>query len=91
MLERNALRPKHHWIEYRIGVNLGEVVTDPNDVYGEGIQIASRLTTIAGPGQVCITDGIYEQVKHKLVCGYESLTDRNFKNITDPAMVYRVL
>jgi class 3 adenylate cyclase len=91
MLERNALRPKHHWIEYRIGVSLGEVVTEPNDGYGEGIQIASRLTTIAGPGQVCISAGIYEQVKHKLVCGYESLTDRNFKNITDPAMVYRVL
>jgi class 3 adenylate cyclase len=91
MLERNALRPKHHWVEYRIGVNLGEVVTEPNDVYGAGIQIASRLTTFAGLGQVCISAGIYEQVKHKLVCGYEPLTDRNFKNITDPARVYRVL
>jgi hypothetical protein len=91
MVERNALLPKHHRIEYRIGVNLGDVITEPNGVYGDGVNIASRLEAIAEPGQVYISGGIYEQIKHKLVCGYESLGDRKVKNITDPLRVYRVL
>src|SRR5882724_7648940 len=74
MVERNASLPKHHWIEYRIGVNLGDVITEPNDVitepndvFGDGVNIASRLEAIAEPGQVCISGGIYEQIKHRLV------------------------
>jgi formylglycine-generating enzyme required for sulfatase activity/class 3 adenylate cyclase len=91
LVGRNAALPKHHWIEYRIGVNLGDVIIEPDDVYGDGVNIASRLEGIADPGQVYISGGIYEQIKHKLVCGYESLGDRMVKNITDPVRVYRVL
>src|SRR3979490_698273 len=91
MVGRNASQPKHHWIEYRIGVNLGDVIIQSNDVYGDGVNIASRIENIADPGQVYISGGIYEQIKHKLVCGYESLGDRKVKNITDPMRVYRVL
>ena len=88
---RNASLPKHHWIEYRIGVNLGDVIIEADDVYGDGVNIATRLEGIAYPGEVYISGGIYEQIKHKLVCGYESLGDRKVKNITDPVRVYRVL
>ena len=91
MVGRNASLPKHHWIEYRIGVNLGDVIIEPDDVFGDGVNIATRLEGIADPGQVYISGGIYEQIKHKLVCGYESLGDRKVKNITDPVRVYRVL
>lgn len=91
MIGRNASLPKHHWIEYRIGVNLGDVIIEPDDIYGDGVNIATRLEGIADPGQVYISGGIYEQIKHKLVCGYESLGDRKVKNITDPVRVYRVL
>src|SRR6266436_8949109 len=91
MVGRNASLPKHHWIEYRIGVNLGDVIIEANDIYGDGVNIASRLEGIADPGQVYISGGIYEQIKHKLVCGYESLGDRKVKSITDPVSVYRVL
>src|ERR1700730_1541556 len=91
LVGRNAALPKHHWIEYRIGVNLGDVIIEVDDVYGDGVNIASRLEGIADPGQVYISGGIYEQIKHKLVCGYESLGDRMVKNITDPVRVYRVL
>jgi formylglycine-generating enzyme required for sulfatase activity/class 3 adenylate cyclase len=91
LVGRNAALPKHSWIEYRIGVNLGDVIIEPDDVYGDGVNIASRLEGIADPGQVYISGGIYEQIKHKLVCGYESLGDRKVKNITDPVRVYRVL
>jgi formylglycine-generating enzyme required for sulfatase activity/class 3 adenylate cyclase len=91
LVGRNASLPKHHWIEYRIGVNLGDVIIEIDDVYGDGVNIATRLEGIADPGQVYISGGIYEQIKHKLVCGYESLGDRKVKNITDPVRVYRVL
>src|ERR1700733_3444204 len=91
MVGRNASLPKHHWIEYRIGVNLGDVIIEADDVYGDGVNVASRLEGIAEPGQVFISGGIYEQIKHKLVCGYEALGDRRVKNITDPVRVYRVL
>ena len=91
LVGRNTSLPKHHWIEYRIGVNLGDVIIETDDVYGDGVNIATRLEGIAQPGEVYISGGIYEQIKHKLVCGYESLGDRHVKNITDPVRVYRVL
>jgi formylglycine-generating enzyme required for sulfatase activity/class 3 adenylate cyclase len=91
MVRRNASLPKHHWIEYRIGVNLGDVIIEATDIYGDGVNIASRLESIAEPGQVFISGGIYEQVKYKLVCGYESLGERKVKNIADPIRVYHVL
>src|SRR6266481_3828359 len=91
LVGRNAALPKHYWIEYRIGVNLGDVIIETDDIYGDGVNIASRLEGIADPGEVYISGGIYEQIKHKLVCGYEALGDRKVKNITDPVRVYRVL
>ncbi|MBV8577999.1 MAG: SUMF1/EgtB/PvdO family nonheme iron enzyme [Acetobacteraceae bacterium] len=91
MFGRNALLAKEQRIEYRIGVNLGDVIIEEDDIYGDGVNIASRLESIAEPGEVYISGGIYEQIKNKLVCGYESLGDRKVKNITDPVRVYRVL
>ena len=91
LVGRNASLPKDSRIEYRIGVNLGDVIIEPDDVYGDGVNIASRIEGIAEPGQVYISGAIYEQIKHKVVCGYESLGDRKVKNITDPVRIYRVL
>src|SRR6476469_1534061 len=91
MVGRNAALPKHHWIEYRIGVNLGDVIIEANDIYGDGVDVASRLKNIADPGLVYISGGIYEQIKNKLFCGYEALGDREVGTITDPVRVYRVL
>jgi formylglycine-generating enzyme required for sulfatase activity/class 3 adenylate cyclase len=91
MSGRNTSLPRDHWIEYRIGVNLGDVIIEEDDIYGDGVNVASRLEGIAEPGSVYISGGIYEQIKNKLVCGYESLGDRKVKNITDPVRVYRVL
>ena len=91
MLGRNASVPQLSRIEYRMGVNLGDVIIEIDDLYGDGVNIACRIEGIAGPGEVFISGGIYEQVKHKVVCGYESLGDRKVKNITDPVRVYRVL
>ena len=91
MTGRNAVLSRNLWIEYRIGVNLGDVIIEDDDIYGDGVNVASRIEGIAEPGQVYISGGIYEQIKNKLVCGYESLGDRKVKNITDPVRVYRVL
>ncbi|GLR85048.1 SUMF1/EgtB/PvdO family nonheme iron enzyme [Bradyrhizobium iriomotense] len=91
LVGRNASLPKDSRIEYRIGVNLGDVIVESDDIYGDGVNIATRIEGIAEPGQVFISGAIYEQIKHKVVCGYESLGDRKVKNITDPVRVYRVL
>ncbi len=91
MIGHNLQLPKAQWIQYRIGVNLGDVIIEEDDIYGEGVNIAARLEQIADPGSVYISGAIYEQVKHKLVCSYQSLGDRKVKNITDPVTIYRVL
>ena len=91
MVGRNASLPRNQWILYRIGIHLGDVVVGPSDVYGDGVNIAVRLEGIATPGDVYVSGGVYEQIKNKLVCAYQSLGDRQVKNITDPVSVYRVL
>jgi len=91
MAARNTSLPPEQWIRYRIGVNLGDVIVDPDDIYGEGVNIAARLENLADPGGVFISGGVYEQIKNKLVCGYQSLGDEKLKNITDPVRIYRVL
>jgi formylglycine-generating enzyme required for sulfatase activity/class 3 adenylate cyclase len=88
---RNAALAKGLWLQYRIGINLGDVLVEPDDVYGDGVNIAARLQAAATPGDVNIAGGVYEQVKNKLVCGYQSLGDEKLKNITDPVRIYRVL
>src|SRR4029077_9803605 len=91
MVGRNASLPLEQRILYRIGIHLGDVIIEPEDIYGEGVNIAARLEGIARPGDLYISGGVYEQIKHKLVCGYQSLGDQQVKNITDPVTVYRVL
>ena len=90
-MEEN-LSGRSHWILYRIGIHLGDVVVvGASEVYGDGLNIAVRLEGIATPGEVYVSGGVYEQIKNKLVCAYQSLGDRQVKNITDPVSVYRVL
>src|SRR4051794_4686383 len=88
---RNTSLPKASRVEYRIGVNLGDVIVEKDDIYGDGVNIAARLETSAAPGTVNISGGVYEQIKNKLVCGYQSHGDEKLKNITDPVRIYRVL
>jgi len=91
MVARNASLPREQWILYRIGVHLGDVIVEADGVFGDGVNIAARLEGIATPGDLFISGGVYEQIKNKLVCAYQSLGDRQVKNITDPVTVYRVL
>src|SRR6202048_3681431 len=84
MAERNADGPVDRRISFRIGVHLGDVIVEPEDIFGDGVNIAARLEGIAEPGTVYISGGVYEQIKNKLVCGYQPLGDQKVKNITDP-------
>ena len=91
MVARNTSLPREQWILYRIGIHLGDVIIEPDGVFGDGVNIAARLEGIATPGDLFISGGVYEQIKNKLVCAYQALGDRKVKNITDPVTVYRVL
>ncbi|WP_267424939.1 SUMF1/EgtB/PvdO family nonheme iron enzyme [Methylobacterium sp. GC_Met_2] len=87
----STVSDKNQWLQYRIGINLGDIIFEADDVFGDGVNIAARLQTAAKPGDVNISGGVYEQIKNKLVCGYQSLGDERLKNITDPVRIYRVL
>jgi adenylate cyclase len=88
---RNSELPGDKRMQFRIGVNLGDVIEDENRIYGDGVNIAARLESLAQAGGVCISGSTYEQVKNKLPFGYETLGAHYVKNITDPVVVYRVL
>lgn len=88
---RNAEDPLQPPMLFRIGINLGDVVLDGNDIYGEGVNIAARLESLAEPGGVCISGAVFEQVRKKLDIGFDFLGDREIKNIAEPVQAYRVL
>ncbi len=91
MVARNLDLPRSQWIQYRMGVNLGDIIIEDDDIYGEGVNIAAQLEQLAAPGTIFISGAIFEQIKNKLVCSYQRLGDRRVKNITDPVTIYRVL
>lgn len=88
---KNARLPEKNRMDFRIGVNLGDVVDEDGRIYGNGVNIAARIEGLAEPGFVCISRTAYEQVKSKLKFGYEYLGEHNLKNISEPVRVYRVL
>jgi len=89
--EKNAELPESRRMEFRIGVNLGDVVEDEDRIYGDGVNIAARVEGLAEGGGVCISGSAYEQVRNKLTVGYEYLGDHTVKNIAQPVKVYRIL
>src|SRR6266571_2683009 len=77
-------------MEFRIGVNLGDVIVEGERIYGDGVNIAARLEGLAEAGSICISGTVYDQVETKLALGYEYLGMQTVKNITKPVRVYRV-
>ena len=88
---KNAELPDYRKMDFRIGVNLGDVVEEADRIYGDGVNIAARLEGLAEPGGICISRTAYEHVKNKLELGYEYLGEHSVKNIAEPVRVYRVL
>jgi adenylate cyclase len=87
---RNAELPPSRRMEFRIGLNLGDVITEGERIYGDGVNIAARLEGLAEAGGLCISGTVYDQIKTKLALGYEDLGAQAVKNITEPVRVYRV-
>jgi adenylate cyclase len=88
--EINDPVPPERRLELRIGVNLGDVIVDGDDIFGDGVNIAARLEALAQPGTVCISQTVYDQVKNKLDLDYRPLGAHRVKNITEPVRAYAV-
>jgi TolB-like protein len=90
MAKRNAEIEVERRMQYRMGINVGDVMFDDARIYGDGINVAARLESIAEPGGICISSKIYEEVRGKVQLGYEDIGEQQLKNITYPVRVYRV-
>lgn len=90
MAERNSDTPSDRRIEFRIGVNLGDVIVQDNDVYGDGVNIAARLEGLAEAGTVVVSGSVHEQVVAKIDASFDDLGPRQVKNIGEPVRAFRV-
>ncbi|MBP1727484.1 MAG: adenylyl cyclase class-3/4/guanylyl cyclase [Deltaproteobacteria bacterium] len=87
---KNAELPENCRMEFRIGINLGDVIQEGERIYGDGVNIAARLEGLADPGGICISGSAYEQIENKLALGYEYMGEHTVKNIVKPVRVYKV-
>ena len=90
MAERNADIPDNRRIEFRIGINVGDIILDEGDIYGDGVNIAARVETLAKPGAICLSDNAYRQIKGKLTLDVTDMGEQQLKNIAQPVRVYGV-
>lgn len=86
---RNALLPESRRMEFRIGINLGDVIEEGDSIYGDGVNIAARLEGLADAGGICISESAYQQIENKLPLKYDYLGEHEVKNIAKPVRVYR--
>lgn len=87
---KNSELPANRRMEFRIGINLGDVIEKGGSIYGNGVNIAARLEALAEGGGICVSGKVYEEVKNKVTFGFEFLGEQNVKNISEPVPVYRV-
>lgn len=90
MAERNAAIPETHRIEFRIGINVGDIIIDEGDIYGDGVNIAARVESLASPGAICLSEDAYKQVKTKLTLDANDLGEQQLKNIAQPVRVFGI-
>jgi len=90
LARQNQSVPPERQLQFRIGVNLGEVIVDRNDIYGDGVNVAARLETLAEPGGICVSGSVHDQVAGKVDLGFEDMGEQSVKNISRPVRAYRV-
>lgn len=91
MRRRNADVPAERRIEFRIGINLGDIIFEDGDIYGDGVNVASRIEQLAEVGGICVTAAVHDQVDGRVDVAFEDLGEKPLKNISRPVRVYRVL
>jgi adenylate cyclase len=90
MVERNAaVEPERH-MEFRIGINLGDVIYDNDRIFGDGVNVAARLEGIAEPGGICVSGKVHDEIRARIGLAYEDLGARQLKNIAEPVRVYGI-
>ena len=90
LAEQNAAVPEIWRLEYRIGIHVGDIIVDDNDIFGDGVNIAARLEGIAEPGGVCISDDAQRQIRGKVDTAFEDIGPQNLKNIAEPMRAWRL-
>src|SRR6516164_2211685 len=90
MLERNSNTPPDKRIQFRIGINVGDIIIDSDDIYGDGVNVAARLEALADPGGIMVSRTVHDQVCDKLSLGFEDMGEQSVKNIARPIGVHRV-
>jgi TolB-like protein/class 3 adenylate cyclase len=91
MAERNTDVPSDRRIEFRMGINLGDIMKDGLDIYGDGVNVAARLEALAEPGGICVSRVVRDQVRDKLAFSFEDMGEQQVKNIARPVRVHRIL
>jgi adenylate cyclase len=90
MAERNSELPGEKRIEFRIGINVGDIISDGNDIYGDGVNVAARLEALADPGGIDVSRTVHDQVRDKLSFSFQDLGEQTVKNIARPIGVHRI-
>jgi adenylate cyclase len=88
--EKQRAEPADSRLDFRLGVNVGDVIVQDDDLYGDGVNVAARLQTLARPRGICISDDVYRQVRNKLDLPYEDIGEQKVKNVTDPIRAFLV-
>jgi adenylate cyclase len=91
LTQRNADVPPDRRIELRMGINVGDIIKDGRDIYGDGVNVAARLEALAEPGGICVSRVVRDQVRDKLDFAFEDMGEQSVKNITRPVRVHRVV
>ena len=90
MMKRNADEPGDRRMDFRIGINLGDVIIEGDDIHGDGVNVAARLEALADPGGICISGDVHRQCRGKVDVSFEDLGDLRVKNIAEPVRTYRL-
>ncbi|TIL90277.1 MAG: adenylate/guanylate cyclase domain-containing protein, partial [Mesorhizobium sp.] len=90
MAAANSDQPEERRIVLRIGVNLGDAIVEGSDLYGDGVNIAARLESIAEPGSILVSGTAHDHIRNKVQVGFDDLGTQNLKNIAEPVRIYRV-
>jgi adenylate cyclase len=88
---REAGEPEQRRLAFRIGINIGDIIIEDEDIYGGGVNIAARLEALAAPGGICVARNVYNQVKDKVAIGFAPMGEHRVKNIPEPVTAYRVI
>ena len=90
MADRNAAIEPERWMQFRVGINIGDVVYDEARIYGDGINVAARLEGIAEPGGICISSKVYEEITGRIDLTFQDIGEQHLKNILRPVRAYRI-